>query len=678
MVRDGGSALTINYANDFKGGVNVGAEGGFRVSGPTSFSGPVSVASGQPVNIRDQYHGMRFNEPQDGPYVYGYGGGALGTRQQADKGGEKVALTWDRNNNVDVKGNLTVGGKPLRDLIPAPPLPPGWGPTGGAGGSFDGNIKGQGVINFGSDQEKQADAGKIGYGTFDGGKDGTLNIVGAGKNGQPRQVQVWESLRATQALGVGDMPRDWTGANFKRRDGRWTNFDWKDDTKNYIRGDTQIDNNVNIDGNFTLKGQPLLNAADYIKIMTREGPDKGSTIIGFGERAKSLDPNNPSAPNVPFIAGGIIRDKKLLALGGDEVKIGGNVDINGNLTIKGQPLATGGAGGGFVDFDAFSNGNDAKFSPGWTVGGESIWDPAIRGPNRTGFAHTDKVDDQPANDRSADIPVPGGMKTGFVFHLPWVNCRHFDIFGVLANGKEVFITRVNAFQNARTENTDGFHDGAAIVPIPRVDRFAFIRLRGVRGRIHYMGTGWSRQLFASGNDNGFVSTQNLVGKLSLTDQPMFIRGEGDVNHVLQYTGVVDGPRLTGCGGGQLNTVCGGEKNKLTWNQRGVFIPANGPDWKAQNNQLCIGPKWCIRAEGNNGEFLVLRDMDALGRGVDRRYAFFQDNNGDIRDVINNGQAITIRSDKNGQQKRLQRSDDEVGRFANNNRGDWERVFIEKL
>lgn len=46
--------------------------------------------------------------------------------------------------------------------------------------------------------------------------------------------------------------------------------------------------------------------------------------------------------------------------------------------------------------------------------------------------------------------------------------------------------------------------------------------------------------------------------------------------------------------------------------------------------------------------------------------------------ISNGQAITIRSDKAGAQRRLQRSDDELGRFANNNRGDWEKLFIEKL
>ena len=93
-----------------------------------------------------------------------------------------------------------------------------------------------------------------------------------------------------------------------------------------------------------------------------------------------------------------------------------------------------------------------------------------------------------------------------------------------------------------------------------------------------------------------------------------------------------------------------------------------------SGQVCIGPRWCIVPEG---DALVFRDR--ANPKVDRRYAMFPDRYVDLADPINNGQAITIRSDKNGkEQRRLQRSDDELGRFANNNRGDWEKLFIEKL
>ena len=208
----------------------------------------------------------------------------------------------------------------------------------------------------------------------------------------------------------------------------------------------------------------------------------------------------------------------------------GNVNVSGNITAAGRnilgeidELKNKPAAAGSTDFDAFTNGNDAKFSPGWQVGADWPWDPSIRGPGRGGFAHTvnkdnlgDDENDNNTSNRTADIAVPAGMKSGFLFHLPWSNCRHFDIFGVLANGKEVFIRRVNAFQNVRNTNTDNFHDGAAVVPITRVDRFAHIRIKGVRGRIHYMGTGWTKNnldSYASGADSGFVSAQNIVGSI---------------------------------------------------------------------------------------------------------------------------------------------------------------------
>jgi hypothetical protein len=264
----------------------------------------------------------------------------------------------------------------------------------GAGGQSDRvDVKGAGPLQFGQGFDREANAGQISYGMHDGGVNGTLNIVGAGKNGQPRMVNVWESLRTTQALGVGDMPRDWTGANFKRRDGRWTHFDWKDDQRNYIRGNT-------------------------------------------------------------------------------------------------------------------------------------------------------------------------------------------------------------------------LHDGV----------------------------------------------------FSLQDNQLRFRDNGDGNHYIGFSGAVDGPRIQGHQGGQLGTNKDGDRTALQWNRDGINVPG----------QVCIGPRWCIVPEGDH---LIFRDRKGEG---DKRYAMFANRYVDIADPINNGQAITIRSDKDGQQRRLQRAGDDVGRFANNNRGGWEQLFIEKL
>ena len=48
------------------------------------------------------------------------------------------------------------------------------------------------------------------------------------------------------------------GARWARKDGRWTHFDWEDN-KNYIRGDTQHDNSLNVGGNLNVGGDLVVN-----------------------------------------------------------------------------------------------------------------------------------------------------------------------------------------------------------------------------------------------------------------------------------------------------------------------------------------------------------------------------------------------------------------------------------
>jgi len=50
-------------------------------------------------------------------------------------------------------------------------------------------------IQFGQGYTKEASAGKITYGAFDGLENGSLNIVGGGKDGQVRRVRVWDALQ---------------------------------------------------------------------------------------------------------------------------------------------------------------------------------------------------------------------------------------------------------------------------------------------------------------------------------------------------------------------------------------------------------------------------------------------------------------------------------------------------
>ncbi|MEY3401673.1 MAG: hypothetical protein RLZZ86_1288 [Cyanobacteriota bacterium] len=790
LVRDGGSALTINYDNDFRGGVNLNAKGGFRVGGDTTVSGGLTasgrnvlaeidalknrpVASGAaqiPDNLQTKtfvstgnpdgwnwykvaakdgelffgsdnanrgiwadgerpftiyrkgtpitrfnadgtvffkqdafdrpavqigatndakdtnIYSLSFGKAEGGTYT-GMGlipndkkafpdtkGPILGTHIKAENEWGVFSDGWNKlfsiqggSGNVKVKGtldaaNVTVGGKPLQGAS--------------AGAAFDGAMN-----------DKQLKLRGAGDGNHYVAYTNNNNIDGA-------RVQGHQGGQLGTNLGGDKTALQWDkdnnvfvnmSTNPLKFSSRWSGF--PDGIKNgsEISNDTADYKKLMIIGNKSAGAERRVGIWDRLDVHGTLGVDGnafiGDNVIMSGDNSWILHTPNDGRKQL-YVAPG--KDggnwdwgKVTQFMPNGNIIASGNIDAAG-FTIKGQPLASGG-GGGAVDFDAFSNGNNAKFSAGWVVGGESYWDPAIRGPSRAGFAHTDKDGDAITTDRSADIQVPAGMKSGFLFHLPWSNCRHFDIWGVLGNGQEVFIRRVNAFQNVRTEQKDGLHDAAAVVPIPRVDRFAHIRIKGVRGRIHYMGTGWSKNnlaSYASGADSGFISSQNIMGSalaigdipapqdwtganfrrrdgrwthfdwkddqrnyirgntvhdgiFSLQDNQLRLRDNGDGNHYLGFSGAVDGPRLQGHQGGQLGTNQGGDKTALTWNKTGVYISGNGGDWKAQNNQLCLGKRWCLRAEGANDEFLVFRDMEAARAGKDARYAMFPDRYVDI-------------------------------------------------
>jgi hypothetical protein len=198
-----------------------------------------------------------------------------------------------------------------------------------------------------------------------------------------------------------------------------------------------------------------------------------------------------------------------------KTSIVGDSNIVGNTIINGKLSVT---DGGYLDnFDDFTNGNSAEFSQGWVVGIEGYWDPQIRGlAGKTGFAHNSEEYNANAAASSATYTVPEKMKTGYLMHLPWYNTGYFDIFGVRPNGTDVFIRRVNAYQNARHENRDGgYHDGVNVVSIPGVNRFAKIKIQGRIGRMHLMGIGWSRSNLGMSGETGYIHSDNLYGPFNI-------------------------------------------------------------------------------------------------------------------------------------------------------------------
>jgi hypothetical protein len=62
----------------------------------------LNLNSGQPITIRDQFHGMVFQDDIDGPNIHGWGGGKLSTTQA---GGQQDYIKWGKTaDKVDTGG----------------------------------------------------------------------------------------------------------------------------------------------------------------------------------------------------------------------------------------------------------------------------------------------------------------------------------------------------------------------------------------------------------------------------------------------------------------------------------------------------------------------------------------------------------------------------------------------
>jgi hypothetical protein len=71
-------------------------------------------------------------------------------------------------------------------------------------------------LQFGVGLDREQNAGQISYGKHDGGVDGSLDVIGAGKNGQARVVRVWDALQIGDAIFRQD--DDWVRITGNKND----------------------------------------------------------------------------------------------------------------------------------------------------------------------------------------------------------------------------------------------------------------------------------------------------------------------------------------------------------------------------------------------------------------------------------------------------------------------------
>ncbi len=129
------------------GDVNVGGNVGIgkNPSARLDVNGDIKVNDNKILLRGDMNHGIRYIPEPDGPILFGWGGGYLGTARDPALGGYMVALTWNKDGNVgigtknpsaklEVNGDLKVTGDVILtnadcaedfDITCAEPVEPG-------------------------------------------------------------------------------------------------------------------------------------------------------------------------------------------------------------------------------------------------------------------------------------------------------------------------------------------------------------------------------------------------------------------------------------------------------------------------------------------------------------------------------------------------------------------------
>jgi hypothetical protein len=184
--------------------------------------------------------------------------GGPGWWNNITKAGDKVLTNWTENvegKKID-KNGITL----------APWNAAGGMRVHGAGADLNGDLQmqnnGSGIA-WGNNYSKIYDDGNLHINTDD-----VMNIKA------PVYLNVDTPRTGIKGgLAVGsDMPDGWRGANFLRKDGRWTHLDWVGGGANYLRGYTQVDDGLGVAGNANITGDIVKNGGNNWIIHT---PDDG-------------------------------------------------------------------------------------------------------------------------------------------------------------------------------------------------------------------------------------------------------------------------------------------------------------------------------------------------------------------------------------------------------------------
>ena len=168
--------------------------------------------------------------------------------------------------------------------------------------------------------------------------------------------------------------------------------------------------------------------------------------------------------------------------------------------------------------------------------------------------------------------------------------------------------------------------------IPDGNKWSWFQAQQPDGDVFFGGDPTNKGIWADGDRpftiyrNGKAVTKFEAGGIDVTGNANISGNIGipsgkaltirDQYHGLAFADDMDGPSLYGYGGGKLR-VSGNAQGEtavdtLKWTRSGVDVTGNANisgniKLTNTNSEICIGPRWCIVAEGADGQNLVFRD-----------------------------------------------------------------------
>jgi hypothetical protein len=167
-------------------------------------------------------------------------------------------------------------------------------------------MNGRRTMEFGKGEEKEVNAGKIGYKTWTGN---SLDIVGAGKNGEARKVHIWDDLNVGNSMTIRNLlefgantGKSWNGNGSISYKTPWDNTALNivgaehpgQPRKVHLWDDVEIGSNLRVNGSVTI-GSPnqfwTIHSQHGLLYFTYNGHDRNNWNNDVGNIIMTHDGN---------------------------------------------------------------------------------------------------------------------------------------------------------------------------------------------------------------------------------------------------------------------------------------------------------------------------------------------------------------------------------------------------